>query len=49
MQDQENPLSPEKPAAPELVENVADTGAAAGTPGFYTPFRRVPARLEAPP
>jgi len=32
MQDQENPLSPEKPAAPELVENVADTGAAAGTP-----------------
>jgi len=32
MQDQETPLSPENKAAPELVENVADTGAETQTP-----------------
>ena len=32
MQDQEIPLSPENKAAPELVENVADTGAETQTP-----------------
>ena len=50
MQDQETPLSPENKAAPELVENVADTGAETQTPVADVPGPdTLPSLPELPP